>query len=150
MCLIIDANQLCNVFSQAPNETVQPVLHWLLKGDGCVVYNSDLLREIGRVRPALAAFVELRRSGRAIDYGSCACPDELLSHLSSDDPHVIALALESGARVVFTDDRCLISDVKNKNVLSNPRGRVYRKKSHRHLLVHNAACTAARRARSST
>ena len=52
----------------------------------------------------------------------------------SDDAHVIALAQVSNARLLYTRDRNLQQDFKNKGLLDNPRGKIYSAPSHKHLL----------------
>jgi hypothetical protein len=55
--------------------------------------------------------------------------------LQSDDPHVLALALAGGARLIYTRDQALINDFTNPHVLTAPRGKCYRDcVRHRHLL----------------
>ena len=44
---------------------------------------------------------------------------------ASDDEHVLALALVSGARLVYTNDAALMADFKDREIVSNPRGKVY-------------------------
>ena len=43
----------------------------------------------------------------------------------SDDPHVVALAQVSGARLLYSNDINLHRDFTNKNVVDDPRGKVY-------------------------
>ena len=43
----------------------------------------------------------------------------------SDDPHVLALAQISGARLLYSNDADLQQDFKNKCFLNNPRGKIY-------------------------
>ena len=43
----------------------------------------------------------------------------------SDDEHVLALALVSGARLLYTNDAALISDFKNRTIVATPRGKIY-------------------------
>ncbi len=45
--------------------------------------------------------------------------------LKSDDPHVLALAKVSGARLLYTNDKDLKDDFKNLGVLK-PKGKIYR------------------------
>ena len=45
--------------------------------------------------------------------------------LKSDDPHVIALAQVSGARLLYTNDEDLQKDFRNTNLVNNPSGKVY-------------------------
>ena len=43
----------------------------------------------------------------------------------SDDPHVIALARISGARLLCSNDKDLQQDFGTKNLIDRPRGKVY-------------------------
>ena len=43
----------------------------------------------------------------------------------SNDAHVIALAAVGGARLLYTNDRRLQSDFKNRQLIDNPPGKVY-------------------------
>ena len=43
----------------------------------------------------------------------------------SDDPHVLALAQVSGARLLYSNDSALQGDFTNRRLIYNPRGRVY-------------------------
>lgn len=43
----------------------------------------------------------------------------------SDDEHIIALAQISGARLLYSNDGDLHKDFRNKNLIDNPRGKVY-------------------------
>jgi rRNA-processing protein FCF1 len=52
----------------------------------------------------------------------------------SDDPHVIAVVLESGCRLVFTRDTDLHRDLRNRDIV-NPVASIYQNRTHRHLLT---------------
>ena len=43
----------------------------------------------------------------------------------SNDLHVLALALVSGARLLYTNDTALIDDFGNREVIARPRGKIY-------------------------
>ena len=59
----------------------------------------------------------------------------------SDDPHIIALAREGGARTVCTQDQDLMNDFKNRRLICSPRGKVYQyAKDAPRLLRHTSAC----------
>ena len=45
--------------------------------------------------------------------------------LTSDDPHVIALAQISECRILCSRDNALISDFRSGSLINNPRGHVY-------------------------
>ncbi len=47
--------------------------------------------------------------------------------LKSNDPHIIALAKVSGARLLYSEDGPLIEDFTNKELINNPRGKIYPK-----------------------
>ena len=66
--------------------------------------------------------------------------------LRSDDPHVLALARESGARLLYTGDRDLIADFKDKRFIDNPRGRVYSGAGNANLLA-KSVCAIGRKPR---
>ena len=63
-----------------------------------------------------------------------ACAQEFATKeaMESDDPHVLGLALVSGARLLYTNDRELQKDFTNP-ALIRPRGKVYSTVVHRHF-----------------
>ena len=48
-----------------------------------------------------------------------------LGGYKSDDPHVLALAQVSDVRLLYTNDGDLQQDFGDKNLIDNPRGKVY-------------------------
>ena len=52
----------------------------------------------------------------------------------SDDFHILALAKFTGACVLYTKDRKLITDSKNRILIDNPRRCIYASKSNSALL----------------
>lgn len=52
----------------------------------------------------------------------------------SDDPHIVALARVSGARVLCSNDDALCADFKNPRLLAKPRGKIYRYAEHSRLI----------------
>ena len=70
-------------------------------------------------------------------------------HLGSDDPHVLALAEVSGARLLYTNDRDLQQDFRDHKIINNPRGNIYTTlvnkdfvRSHKDLLSRRNLCSA--------
>ena len=58
--------------------------------------------------------------------------DEMKDQCESDDPHVIALARLSGARLLYTRDNALKRDFQNKELLGGiVRGRIYTRDDNR-------------------
>ncbi len=67
----------------------------------------------------------------------------------SDDHHVLALAITSGARLLYTNDRLLMDDFRNRNVVTGTPGKIYTTKdrkdfrpTHRRLLGMRNLCRA--------
>ncbi len=67
----------------------------------------------------------------------------------SDDVHIIALARVSKARLLYTNDRNLQADFRNKRLIDKPRGRIYTTlryqefhKTHQNLLNRTDLCSA--------
>ena len=84
----------------------------------------------GRNQNFLRAYAQLRLDGRVKDV-----PDKQVDAATealeaqricrSDDPHVLALARISGARLLFTNEPKLITDFKDNRIISSPPGQIY-------------------------
>ena len=59
---------------------------------------------------------------------------------TSDDPHVIALAQVSRARLLYSNDGDLQKDFKNKRLIDQPRGKVYSTIKNKKLLGRKDLC----------
>jgi len=69
--------------------------------------------------------------------------EQIRSLCESDDPHVIALAQISGARILCSRDKNLHKDFTNSELVNDPRGRIYQNSSHAQLFRrhgHTEAC----------
>ncbi|RWN49455.1 MAG: hypothetical protein EOS03_03065 [Mesorhizobium sp.] len=134
MSLIIDAN--CAHCVSLKNEHGAPILDYIFKGKIRLVTGGKHKREILLTKLG-NLLQELLLSGSITEYSEeniVAKVAPLLSSLVSDDDHIVGLALESGARVLFTHDAMLEQDFTNEKVLGKPRGKIYKYKYHRHLL----------------
>lgn len=61
--------------------------------------------------------------------------------VESNDAHIIALAVVSGARTLYSRDEVLHEDFKNPRLIDNPRGKVYQSAAkHIKLLEHTISC----------
>lgn len=138
MCLIVDANVAHRVLS--PGDAEYGLLFnelYSAKSKLRIVYGGKVLSELvtpGRRRQ----FLELDRSGKARKYQDDVVDKEQKSieklSLKSDDPHVLALARVSGARLLSTEDQNLIEDFKDTAII-NPKGKIYNRKAHRQLVT---------------
>ena len=148
MCIIVDANKLGTFLADPADDDSRPIHEWLDRGVGSIVYSTGgrFAKEIrGRAKTRLENYV---RAGRAkLIPGSLFADDErgleARPDLRSDDPHVLALAKAAGVRLLYTADRNLISDFKDRNFIDRPRGRVYSGARNANLLT-DSVCASPR------
>lgn len=125
MPLIIDANRACDFKAPASNHAPE-IVKKVTENKIAVAVGGKLLRELAltHIRDLL---VEWRRSGRLKTFPDSDVDKEeeqfKKRKLKSDDPHILALAVVSGARLLYTEDNLLIKDFKNKDFL-NPKGKI--------------------------
>lgn len=145
MCLIVDANLAAQVFGSPPGADFVPILDWLEKKDGCLIFGGHLGTELDRVEKARRFLRALLQAGRAkrIPDGRVEKEEAVVrgtGHCQSNDGHVVALARVSGARTLCTLDRTLQQDFGNPKLVDKPRGKVYQRREHRRLLTHTVGC----------
>lgn len=152
MCAILDADVVGLVFTsratEAENESASKrFFDWVDSGPGSLVAGGKLLSELDRN----SNFQKWRK--RAVSAGRITILDrvgvnqkacQVAPHCKSDDPHVIAVALISNARFLYSNDDYLQKDFRNPNLVNNPRGSVYSTRlgetftpNHRQLLKRN-------------
>lgn len=140
MCVIIDVNKISKVVTLS--EDGVPIIEWLNRG-GTLVYCADGVFEHEYPREALKFFGDLWRNSQAIQIEFQAVrvkmanlPDNLRSDRSDgrNDRHILALALASGAEVLYTGDRALMDDFRDRAVMGGLRGRIYSGKRNKALL----------------
>ena len=139
MCIIVDANRLGKFISKATSVDAEPIHRWLARG-GQLVYSEGgkFAKELGaKARAALAGYAQAGMARRVPTERFVADEEALRTsgRLRSDDPHVLALARESGARVLYTGDEKLMADFKDASVIKNPRGKVYKTAANASLLT---------------
>ena len=148
MCLIVDANV-------APKFLVQSsaIIDWLFgeRGNPRLVAAGKLRQELAMNKDVRRQLVQMDRAGRL----RFADPERLQSEekrlrtgatCASNDLHVLALAIVTGARTLATDDNALAADFRNKRIIDGPRGKIYRDPArHGRLLCHTSSCGMAAR-----
>ena len=146
MCLIVDANLASLVFGENPNDDFRPIIDWLNQKNGKFVLGGHLAVEYNRIASLRSHIIELWRKGIARIIPSDPINEEekrIANSCRSDDPHVIALAKVSGARILCSNDKDLREDFRNPKLISNPQGHIYQNAKHKHLLSkygHTIAC----------
>jgi len=152
MCAILDANVAGLVFAsrttEAENESASKrFFDWIDSGAGSLIAGGKLLSELDKV----SNFQKWRK--RAVSTGRITILDgnsvnqkasQVAPRCKSNDPHVIAVALISNARFLYSNDEKLQKDFRNSNLVNNPRGSVYSTRynknftqKHRRLLRQN-------------
>jgi predicted nucleic acid-binding protein len=123
MCIVIDMNVIGRVFDSNKNDSYkyQPVLNWILHQDGMlVVGGSTFFEELRKLTKYLKFYNILNKAGkvkRINDEDVDAKMEELITlcdHRDFDDPHIVALLIVSGCKVLCTEDKRSIPFVKNK------------------------------------
>lgn len=128
-------------------------LNWVTTGRGQLVVGGKLFRELVAnndgfrrwAQQAIAAGRLKRHNDTIVQRRTSVL--ERKSQLKSDDPHILALAQISGARLLYSNDKNLRSDFTNPRLVNNPRGKIYSTlrskqfaKSHRSLLSRRDLC----------
>jgi hypothetical protein len=138
MCLILDTDIIHKVFPN-PAEDFEPVHEALTSGKAKLVYGGELGREYQRMVQFRRFLLRLDQQGVAKKF-----PDTIVDakaenlrqegRCQSNDPHILALAIVSGVRLLCSEDEALGSDFTNPRILAAPRGNVYKRAGHAHLI----------------
>lgn len=125
-CLIVDTNKL-RWFTDTNEEISQIVIGLLKKQKGKLYIGGELAREYPpSLRPWLAEGIRagwiVNVSDREVDQETACLLDR--PELESDDHHVVALARVSGARVLVSCDGDLRDDFRDRNLISQPPGKL--------------------------
>jgi hypothetical protein len=149
MCLIIDATFVHHVHP-TPDENGTPVREALLAGTARLVYGGQLSREYRD------GSLEFRRWLVLLDRAGLArkVPDDQVDDITgklvaastcvSNDAHIIALAQVGRVRLLCSSDADLHTDFTNHGLLS-PRGSVYQRAEHKHLIADHCGGVAQQR-----
>ena len=145
MCVIVDANKAGELMKRPPSADVMPLLKWLKQG-GTLVFSTGDVFDRQYPKSVREYFVNLSHSAQAIQVDfqrvkekMALLPDTLQSDKSDggNDRHILALALASRAEVLYTGDRALMDDFRDRAVMGSLRGRVYSGKRNKALLSRN-------------
>ena len=166
MCAIIDTNIVGELWEPGGNPAGQGFRRAVEGGRiPLVLGGSKMNQELGLDSPGTATRLKLwiqqlraagclrRESNSTVDTmtRTLELSEGTESHISSNDHHVIALAVLSGVRLLYTNDQKLTYDFGNRQILKLPKGRVYStrrnddfNKQRRDLLARPDLCTGPR------
>ena len=131
MCAIVDANVAHEVFGTSPQPAGEKFFEWLNEGTGRLVAGGKLLEELEASSKDFRAWASVAVGAGKLRIVNKNAVDTKTNHIQShgvcksDDPHVIALAQVSRARLLYSNDGNLQQDFKNKSLIDDPRGKVY-------------------------
>lgn len=144
MCAILDADVRDAVFGKKPTSAGGIFFKWINSGRGCLVVSKRLWNELKHKPPETFKMWEqqlilagkkkkkkdlsLRKLSREDEEAS----EEFIAELESanvcrsNDVHILALAKVSGSRLLFSNDKALWDDFRDRNILQ-PKGKIYSK-----------------------
>lgn len=134
MGAIVDASVVDEVFGSNRTEAGEQFFNWIAAGKGILMVGGKILREFDQtsykrrgikrwVRQAILAGNVREVQELKINTLTASLWDNRV--FKSNDPHVLALAQASGARLLYCNDKTLQQDFKNKKLIDQPRGKVY-------------------------
>ena len=152
MCAIVDANRASEVFDENKTKAGRAFLYWLVQRHGRLIVGGKVRRELATT-PAQNWLKELTLAGRvhAVDDKQVdATTEAVRGRCQSDDPHIIAPARLSGARLLYSNDKALHQDFDNPQLINKPRGKIFSttrsdrlSRHHQQLLRRTDLCSAA-------
>ena len=137
MCIILDANCF-NKFNDKCDGDMEPVRNWLYNRNGKIAYSTTEKFQQEWKQGGID-YLGLNRAGKLklVETGVEEKAKELKGNIKSNAPHIIALAIVANVKVLVSEDRTLIDDFTNRNLVA--RGSVYQRAEHAHLLT-SARC----------
>ena len=135
MCVILDANCIGKFNKNPVDKDMKPVQQWLERKNGKIVYSDT--EQFKKEWDEGGGYALRRQLQRRDKLKLMSVQDvrqkenELTDKIKSDDAHIIALAIVAGVKVLVSNDNKLIRDFKEHI----SQGKVYKTKSHRHLLT---------------
>ncbi len=124
MCAIVDAQVAHEVFGEHRFPAGREFYRWLHKGRGRLVTGGELLKELETGSPdfrqwareaGLAGLMTVVNEEKVKER---ATEIERDAKHASNDPHVLALAQISGARLLFTNDELLQHDFRSTSLIN--------------------------------
>lgn len=138
MCVIVDTNTF-HKFRKRNNEDMEPVWTWLERRGGKIAYSDTekLEKEWNRagMQDLREQLIQAGKLKRVPPQNVQEKANELKGKITSDDEHIIALALIAGVKVLISyreGDSDLFTDFKNRELV---RGKVYTRKAHARLFT---------------
>ena len=129
MCIVIDSCTISIVFNPKSSEHVEfrPVLEWITTGCGKMIYGgTKFKKELSHLRKYIGIISQLKKAGKVIEVSESKVDDEekrvstLVPDKDFDDPHIVAIVIVSGCKIVCTKDTRSIKYLKNSAFYTLP------------------------------
>jgi hypothetical protein len=114
MCIVVDINSFPSVFDTAStlHSEYAPVLRWVIEGRGKLVCGgTKYWDELEKLAKYVKLINQLQRAGKLVKVENIAV-DQKMKQLQAicndsdfDDPHIAALLIVSGCKVICTEDK---------------------------------------------
>lgn len=140
MTIIVDANCSSDALGAPPKKEFLPIIEAFENGQAKLVLGgTKLKKEYHANGVAWRRFRILDQAGRAklVNDADVDKEEEYVKTaflLQSDDPHILALARVSGARLLCSRDQALHADFDNGKIINKPRGYIYQSAAHKNLI----------------
>ena len=151
MCAVLDSGQLPEILG-GMNDEYKPLINWILDSGMAIVGGSKYNKELKSTPKYLRFFARLKQSGKLI-----SIPDEIIDERvinlkkiepksDFDDPHLVALIIESGCKVICTgNDRRSHKYIRDTKFYGKgKRPSIYSSKNHTNLLRPSNICGKCR------
>ena len=147
MCVIVDADKTGELMKVPTPDEARPLREWLGRG-GILVYSTGGVFDQQFPKGIRRRVASFSRNIRLMRVAPDAVREKMQTlptkgELRSDrvggpgDRHILALALASRAEVLYTGDRDLMDDFRDRKVMGALRGKIYSGRKSRRLLRPN-------------
>ncbi len=149
MCIVVDINCLPAMFNErnAAHTEFKPVLNWIQKGRGKLVYGgSKYKQELGRLTRCLAVVITLGKQNRTVHVPDQEVDDEQSKidksffHPQFNDSHLVAIIVVSRCRLLCSLDKNSYPFIKSDQFYTGKRPpvkkpKIYSNQKHVGLLI---------------
>ena len=145
MCIVIDINFLSPLFNATDNEhnEFKPLLEWIIFGKGKLVYGGKKYKEeLRETKKYFGLLIQLKKAGKIVEVDDEKVDQhqiklsETEKHPDFDDPHLIAIIIVSGCKLICSLDKRAYVFIKNKDLYPAhfEKPKIYKGKSNAKLL----------------
>ena len=130
MCGVVDKVVAFEVFGDRQTAAGKGFRDWIDRRGGSLAVGGDLLDELDGNGKFKEWYTRNIQSGLILQIGRARIAPiqrrlKQEGRCKSNDIHVLALAIASGARLLYTNDTDLMDDFRNRDLVPGPPGKIY-------------------------